>query len=74
MQPSSIQSDRVLPGTLGQAGRRSKKSPEGSVPVITGPELVGLAIFCALGLLLTAAFNLVVPDFAEVAASLQPLF
>jgi hypothetical protein len=42
--------------------------------MMTGPEAIGLAIFCALGLLLTAVFYLVVPNFAEVAASLQPYF
>jgi hypothetical protein len=41
---------------------------------LTSPEAIGIAIFCLFGLLLTAAFNLLVPNFGEVAASLQPLF
>jgi hypothetical protein len=44
------------------------------VAAIRSPEAIGLAIFSLLGLLLTAAFNLLVPNFADVAASLQPYF
>jgi len=77
MRPTSLQSDRLFPGHPAQAHlrQRPQESPSDRfIAVIAGPEAIGLAIFCALGLLLTAAFYLLVPNFAEVAASLQPYF
>lgn len=72
MRPTSLQSDRLHPGHI--ALRPKESLSERIVAVLAGPEATGLAIFCGLGLLLTAAFYLLVPNFAEVAASLQPYF
>ena len=75
MRSTSVQSERLLPSNPQQAARRAAENPSEPIgAAITGPEAIGLAIFCALGLLLTSVFNLVVPNFAEVAASLQPYF
>ncbi|MFZ0610340.1 MAG: hypothetical protein WBD53_22455 [Xanthobacteraceae bacterium] len=72
MRPTSLQSDRLQPGHI---ARRPKESPSDRIAAaLTGPEATALAIFCALGLLLTAAFYLLVPNFAEIVASLQPYF
>ncbi|MGB7036972.1 MAG: hypothetical protein WBD71_15780 [Xanthobacteraceae bacterium] len=71
MRPTTLQSDRLHPGHIA----RSKETPRDRIAAaLTGPEATAVAIFCALGLLLTAAFYLLVPNFAEVAASLQPYF
>lgn len=71
MRTTSLQSERLHP----EHTALLKKSPSDQIAAaLTGPEATALAIFCALGLLLTAAFYLLVPNFAEVAASLQPYF
>lgn len=71
MRTTSLQSDRLHLEHVA----RPKESPSDQIAAaLTGPEATAVAIFCALGLLLTAAFYLLVPNFAEVAASLQPYF
>jgi hypothetical protein len=75
MSPTSLQSERLI--LADPADIRLARRPTGwdsIVAAVTGPELVALLIFCALGLLATVALNLWVPNFGEVAASLQPMF
>lgn len=75
MRPTSLRSERFIPVNPVTVGRRRAAThADRLLASITGPEAIGIAIFCALGLLLTAVFNLAVPNFAEVAASLQPYF
>lgn len=75
MRSTSLQREHVIladPADI--APRRSAGFSDRIVAAMTSPEAIGLAIFCLFGLLLTAAFNLFVPNFADVAASLQPYF
>jgi len=75
MRPTSLRSERFIPVTPVTLGRqRTTTRSDRLLASITGPEAIGIAIFSALGLLLTVVFNLLVPNFAEVAASLQPYF
>ncbi|HZC54887.1 MAG TPA: hypothetical protein VE396_02410 [Xanthobacteraceae bacterium] len=41
------------------------------IAALTKPELLALAMFCALGLVVTVALCILVPSFVAVAASLQ---
>jgi hypothetical protein len=41
------------------------------IAALTKPELLALAMFCALGLVVTVALSILVPSFVAVAASLQ---
>jgi hypothetical protein len=36
------------------------------------PEFLALVIFCSIGLLATVVLNLLIPNFGEIVASLQP--
>jgi hypothetical protein len=70
MRSTSLQRERIILADPTDIRLR----PNVGYAAITSPEAIGLAIFCLFGLLLTAAFNLFVPNFADVAASLQPYF
>ena len=43
------------------------------VATLTDPELIALALFCALGLAVTVGLCLLIPGFGEIAASLQAI-
>jgi len=73
MSPTSLQSERLFLSDPTDARlHRDAIRSDRFVAAITGPELIGIAIFCALGLLLTAVINLIVPNFGEIVVSLQP--
>lgn len=75
MRPPSFHSERLfLADPTDVRLRRDIGRFDRLLATLTSPETVGIAIFCAFGLLLTAVFNLVVPNFAAVAVSLQPMF
>jgi hypothetical protein len=72
MSPTSLRTERlILADPLDARLRRDVTTADRIVAALTSPELVALAIFCALGLLVTVALHLAVPTFGELAASLQ---
>lgn len=75
ISPTSLQSERlILANPMDRRLTRTVTSWDRIVAALRSPEFLSLAIFCALGLLATVALNFLVPDFAEVTASLQPFF
>ncbi len=61
---------------LDAVDRRILQKPnawDGVVSIITDSDLLVLAAFCILGLLLSLAVTLAVPGFAETAEALQQL-
>jgi len=72
MSPTSLQTERlILADPADKRLRRNAGASDRIAAALTGPELVALGIFCALGLLATVALYLVFPNFGEVATSLQ---
>jgi hypothetical protein len=51
---------------------RSITTSHSVMAALTSPELIALVIFCVLGLLVMVAVNLLVPNFGEATASVQP--
>lgn len=75
MRPTSLRSERLILADPNDVRlRQNSGDPDRFLAAVTSPEVIGLAIFCMSGLLLTAVFALLVPNFAQVAASLQPMF
>jgi len=75
MSPTSLHSERLILTDPMDSRLRHNASASGRiVAVLTSPELIALVMFCAVGLLATVALNLAIPNFGEVAATLQPLF
>lgn len=74
MRPTSLRSERFILADPADIRLRNAGPANPIVAALTSPEAIGIAIFCLAGLLLTAIVNLLVPNFGEVAASLQPLF
>ena len=73
MSPTSLQTERlILANPMDARLPRSVSTAHWIVAALTSPELIVLVIFCAFGLLLTAAINIAVPNYGEVVASLQP--
>jgi hypothetical protein len=73
MRPASLRSERLI-----MANPKNLRLPRNTagwdriVATLTSPEFIALAMFCALGLMVTAALNLMFPYFREITASLQP--
>jgi hypothetical protein len=75
MSPALLRSERlILADPMDRRLPRSVTSWDRLAATLRSPELIALVIFCALGLLATVAVNLLVPDFGEITASLQPFF
>jgi hypothetical protein len=75
MSPTSLQTERlILSNPMDRRLPRKVTSWDRIAAALGSPEFLALVIFCALGLLMTVALNLLVPDFGEITASLQPLF
>ena len=69
MRPTSLRRERIIIAHPGGARlHRNVDYSDRIVAVLTSPQAIGVAIFCLFGLLLTAVFNLLVPNFGEVAA------
>jgi len=75
MSPTSLHSERlILADPTDTRLSRPATAWDSIVAALTGPELIALAMFCALGLLATVALYLWVPNFGEITASLAPMF
>ncbi len=75
ISPTSLRSERlILTDPKDARLPRQATRWDRIIATLGNPELLALVIFCALGLLATVALNLLVPDFGEIIASLQPLF
>ncbi|HUI14934.1 MAG TPA: hypothetical protein VL048_15865 [Xanthobacteraceae bacterium] len=75
MSPTSLQSERlILSNPMDARLPRDVTTWDRIIAAFRGPEFLALLMFCALGLLLTAALNVFVPDFSEITVSLQPYF
>jgi hypothetical protein len=72
MAPTSLQTERlILTDPLDSRLRRDARASDRIAAALNNPELVALAIFCALGLLATVALYIAFPAFGELSASLQ---
>lgn len=75
MSPTSLRSERlILANPLDRRIPRKVSAWDQIIAAFGSPEFLALVIFCALGLLATVALNLLVPEFGELAESLQPFF
>lgn len=75
MSPTSLRSERlILANPLDRRLPRKVTAWDRIVAAFRSPEFLALVTFCALGLLITVALNLLIPDFGEIAESLQPFF
>lgn len=74
MSPTSLQSERLILANPRNRVPRNLTSWHRNLASVKTPELLALAIFCSLGLLATAALNLLIPNFGEIVVSLQPFF
>ena len=75
MSPTSLRSERlILANPLDRRIPRKVTAWDQIVAAFRSPEFLALVMFCALGLLITVTLNLLVPNFGEVAESLQPFF
>jgi hypothetical protein len=73
MNYSSRSERLILANPMDPRLRRNVTEWDRIVAALTGPELVALAMFCALGLVATVALCFLVPNFGDLASSLQPL-
>lgn len=73
MSPTSLQTERlILANPMDARLPRSVSNADWLVAALTSPELIALVIFCGIGLLLTVAINIAVPNYGDVVVSLQP--
>jgi hypothetical protein len=73
MSPTSLRSERlILADPTDPRLPRNVTHWDRVFATLTHSELVSLIIVCAIGLLVTAAMYLVVPNFGETVASLEP--
>lgn len=73
MSPTSLQIERlVLANSTGSRVARNLATWDRLVATFTDSEFSTLVMICAIGLILTLVVALVVPNFAETMAPLQP--
>jgi len=71
MKYSSFPGERlVLTDPMDPRLRRKATTWDHIVAALTDPELIALALFCALGLAVTIGLCVLIPVFGEFAASL----
>jgi uncharacterized RDD family membrane protein YckC len=72
MKYSSFQAERLILLDPTDPRLRLKATTwDRIVARLTEPELIALAVFCALGLAVTVGLFFLIPGFGELAASLQ---
>ena len=72
MSPTSLHGARfILADPMDARIPRDITTSHLIMTALTSPELVTLVIFCALGLLVMIAVNLLVPNFGETIAPIQ---
>jgi hypothetical protein len=72
MKYSSFRGERlILINPTDPRLRRNITAWDHIVAALTEPELIALAVFCALGLAVTVGLFFLIPSFGELAASLQ---
>lgn len=73
MSPTSLRRERLI-----LANPRDPRVPRNvtewdrTLATLKTPEFLALVIFCSIGLLATVVLNLLIPNFGEIVASLQP--
>lgn len=72
MGPTSLQGARfILADPMDVRIRRNLTTSHPIMAALTSPDLIALIFFCALGLLVMAAVDLLVPNFGEIIAPIQ---
>lgn len=75
ISPTSLRAERlILANPMDARLPRNVTAWNRITAVLGSPEFLAVVMFCALGLLGTVVLNLLVPNFAEITASLQPFF
>ena len=73
MSPTSLRSERlILANPTDPRIPRNVTSWDLALATLKAPELLALVIFCSLGLLATLVLTLLIPNYGEIVASLQP--
>jgi len=75
MSPTSLRTERlILANPMDPRLTRTVTAWDRIAAALGSSEFLALVMFCALGLLGTVVLNLLVPNFGEITASLQPFF
>lgn len=73
MSSTSLRSERlILANPTDPRIPRNVTSWDLALATLKAPELLALVIFCSLGLLATLVLTLLIPNYGEIVASLQP--
>ena len=73
ISPTSLRSERlILANPTDPRIPRNVTSWDLALATLKAPELLALVIFCSLGLLATLVLTLLIPNYGEIVASLQP--
>jgi len=72
MKHSTFQGERlILTDPRDSRLPRNKTARDHIVAALTNPELIAIVVFCALGLVVTIGLMFLMPNFGEIAESLQ---